>query len=192
MSNSNNLVSGLMGLGMAALVGYGAYKGVEYLADSQRQAQEDEHRRRLEAARQIAWVRQAEENRQREQAQQHIAKMDSAVDQLIESPATALEVIRDCVPDMEDTTWKLFAALLAKKSEENSVARGILGLAHHTRVAITEITQLIGHSLEEAVSLTHDIWDQKDELEQTGFILALQSKAKTNVRAKALLGRLTA
>ncbi len=192
MSNSNNLLSGLVGLGMTALVGYGAYKGVEYLADAQRQAREEEQRRRLATARGIVWAQQAEESRQRDQVQQHLAKMDSAVDQLIEQPTAALEVIRDCVPEMEETNWKIFAGLLAKKSEQHPVARGILGLAHYTRMAVSEVSQLVGHSLDEAVSLVHDIWNQKDEAEQAGFILALHAKAKTNVRAKALLGRLTA
>ena len=67
MSNSNNLLSGLLGLGMTAVVGYGAYKGIEYLADAQRQAREEEQRRRLATARGIAWAQQAEENRQRDQ-----------------------------------------------------------------------------------------------------------------------------
>ena len=192
MSNSNNLLSGLVGLGMTALVGYGAYKGVEYLADAQRQAREEEQRRRLATARGIVWAQQAEESRQRDQVQQHLAKMDSAVDQLIEQPTAALEVIRDCVPEMEETNWKIFAGLLAKKSEQHPVARGILGLAHYTRMAVSEVSQLVGHSLDEAVSLVHDIWNQKDEAEQAGFILALHAKAKTYVRAKALLGRLTA
>ena len=59
-------------------------------------------------------------------------------------------------------------------------------------MAVSEVSQVVGHSLDEAVSLVHDIWNQKDEAEQAGFILALHAKAKTNVRAKALLGRLTA
>ena len=192
MSNSNDLLGGLLGLGMAAVVGYGAYKGVEYLADSQRQAQEEEQRRRLDAARRLAWAQQAQQDRQRQEVQQHLAKMDNAVDQLIENPAAALEVIRDCVPEMEDTNWTLFAGLLAKKSEQNPVATGILALAHYTRQAVSEVSQLIGHSLDEAVMLVNDIWNQKDEAEQAGFILALHAKAKSSVRAKALLGRLTA
>lgn len=193
MSNeSNDLMSGLFGLGMAALVGYGAYKGVEYLADSQRQAQEQEQQRRLDAARRLAWAQQAEQDRQRSEIQQHISKIDLAVDQLIENPDAALDVIRDCVPEMEETNWKIFVSLLAKKSEQNQVARGILGLAHYTRLAVTEVSQLVSHSLDEAVSLVEDIWNQKDEAEQVGFVLALHAKAKSNVRAKALLGRLTA
>lgn len=192
MSNSNDLMGGLMGLGMAALVGYGAYKGVEYLADSQQRAQEKEQQRRLSAARRLAWAQQAEQDRQRNEIQQHVSKMDSAVDQLIENPEAALEVIRDCVLEMEETNWKIFAGLLAKKSEQHPVASGILGLAHYTRLAIEEVSQLVSHSLDEAVSLVHDIWNQKDEAEQAGFILALHSKAKNSVRAKALLGRLTA
>ena len=192
MSNSNNLLSGLLGLGMTAVVGYGAYKGIESLADAQRQAREEEQRRRLATARGIAWAQQAEENRQRDQVQQHLSKMENAVDQLISQPDAALVVIRDCIPEMEETNWKIFAGLLAKKSEQHPVARGILGLAHYTRVAVSEVSQLVGHSLDEAVSLVHDIWSQKDQAEQAGFILALHAKAKTNVRAKALLGRLTA
>ena len=51
-------------------------------------------------------------------------------------------------------------------------------------------------SLEEnrqaAADFFEQIWNQKDEAEQAGFILALHAKAKTNVRAKALLSRLTA
>lgn len=192
MSNSNDFVGGLVGLGMAALVGYGAYKGVECLADSQRRAREEEQQQRLQAARQLAWAQQAEQNRQHERVQQHISKMDSAVDQLVENPSAAIEIIRDCVPEMDETNWKLFAGLLAKKSDDNPVATGILGLAHYTRQAVDEVSQLISHALDEAVSLVNDIWPQKDEAEQAGFILALHAKAKTNVRAKALLGRLTA
>ena len=192
MSNSNNLMGGLLGLGMAAVVGYGAYKGVEHLADSQRRAQEEERQRRLNAAHRLASAHKAEQNRQREAVLQHLAKMDSAVDQLIEDPESALGIIRDCVQEMEETNWKLFAGLLAKKSEQHPVARGILGLAHYTRMAVDEVAQLVGHSLDEAVSLVNDIWNQKDDAEQAGFILALNAKAKTNVRAKALLGRLTA
>ena len=128
----------------------------------------------------------------RDQVQQHLSKMENAVDQLISQPDAALVVIRDCIPEMEETNWKIFAGLLAKKSEQHPVARGILGLAHYTRVAVSEVSQLVGHSLDEAVSLVHDIWSQKDQAEQAGFILALHAKAKTNVRAKALLGRLTA
>ena len=48
------------------------------------------------------------------------------------------------------------------------------------------------HSVDEAVSLIHDIWNQKDEAEQASFLLALQAKAKSSVRAKAILGRLAA
>ena len=192
MRNSNDLMSGLMGLGMAALVGYGAYKGVEHLANSQRRAQEEEQQRRMDAARRLASAQQAEQDRQRNQIQQHVSKMDSAVDQLIENPDAALEVIRDCVPEMEETNWKLFAGLLAKKSEQHPVAQGILALAHYTRQAVQEVSQLVGHSLDEAVSMVRDIWSQKDAAEQAGFILALHAKAKSNVRAKALLGRLTA
>jgi hypothetical protein len=111
---------------------------------------------------------------------------------LLENPQAALEVIRDCVPEMEETNWKIFAGLLARKSEQHPVARSILGLAHYTRLAVEEVSQLISHSLDEAVSLVHDIWSQKDEAEQAGFLLALHAKAKSSVRAKALLGRLTA
>lgn len=192
MRDSDNLFNGLLGLGMAAIVGYGAYKGVEYLANSQRQAAEEERQRRLNAARSLAWAQQAEQERQQKQLRERLSQMDSAVDQLIANPGAALEVIRDCVPQMEENNWKIFAGLLAKKSEQSPVARGILGVAHYTRQAVEEITQLIGHSLDEAVSLVHDIWDQKDQAEQVGFLLALHAQAKSSVRAKALLGRLTA
>jgi hypothetical protein len=192
MRDSNDLMSELMGLGMAALVGYGAYKGVEYLADSQRRAREEEQQNRLNEARRLAWAQQAEQTRQQNEIQQHVSKMNSAVDELLENPHAALEVIRDCVPEMEETNWKIFAGLLARKSEQHPVARSILGLAHYTRLAVQEVSQLVSHSLDEAVSLVHDIWNQKDEAEQAGFILALHAKAKSNVRAKALLGRLTA
>ncbi|WP_013630020.1 hypothetical protein [Rubinisphaera brasiliensis] len=192
MSNSNDLMGGLMGLGMAALLGYGAYKGAEYVADSRRQAQEQERQRRIDTAHRLAWAQQAEQDRQREEVQQHIAKMDSAVDQLIDNPQAAFEVIRDCVPEMDETNWKIFAGLLAQKSEDNSAADGILAAAYYTRQAVAEVSQLIAHTVEEAVSLLQDIWGQKDEGQQVGFVLALHSKAKTNIRAKALLARISA
>lgn len=67
MSNSNNWLDGILGLGLAAIVGYGAYKGIEYLADSQRQAEEEDQRRRIDNARSLALAQQAEKDRQRQQ-----------------------------------------------------------------------------------------------------------------------------
>lgn len=192
MSNSNDLMNGLVELGMAALVGYGACKGVEYLAESQRRARQEEEQRRLSAPQRLAWAQQAEGDRQRNEIQRYVSKMDAVVDQLIANPGSALEVIRDCVSEMEEANWKLFSGLLAEESERHPVARGILGLAYDTRLAVGEVSQLVSHSVDEAASLVPDIWSQKDEAEQAGFIPALHAKAKSSVRARALLGRLTA
>lgn len=192
MSDSNNLLSGILGLGMAGLVGYGAYKGIQHLANSQREAEEAERSRRIAEAQRIAFAHRQLEQQQRQEVQAHIAKIDHAVDQLLQSPNQALEVVRDCVCEMDETNWQIFAGLLARKMEAQPLAKTILALAHYTREAGKEIAQLISHSVDEAVSLVHDIWNQKDEAEQAGFLLALQGKAQSNVRAKAILGRLTA
>lgn len=192
MTKSNDLFGSLLGLGMAGLMGYGAYKGVEYLTNSQREAEEAERNRRMAAAQRIAFAQRQQEESQRQEVRTHLSKMDSAVNQLLESPEQAVVVVRDCVCDMDETNWQIFAALLANKMESHPFAKTILAMAHYTREAGKEIAQLISHSVDEAVSLVHDIWNQKDEAEQAGFLLALQAKAKSSVRAKAILGRLSA
>jgi len=192
MSNNSDLLGGLMGLGMVGLAGYAGYKMVE----AHGEAQGEQQRRAAAAERsRLAFLQSEREREQRaieNRVEGHIRKMDSAIDSMLEDEESLTVVIGRFVPEMDETNWEIFVRLLADKARSSEVASMALCIADLTRSAAAEVTQLISHSVDEAAELVSSMWSTKDEAERVGFVLALQSKARNNVRARALLGRLTA
>lgn len=192
MSNNGDLLGGILGLGALGLAGYAGYKMVE----AHNEAKQEQQRRALAAQRARLTYLQNERDRQQRalenRVQGHIGKMDSAIDSMLEDEGAIPAVIGQFVPDMDETNWEIFTRLLAEKSKASDTAKVALYIANITRAAAAEVAQLITHSMDEAIELAASIWSTKDEVERVGFAWALKSKAESNVRARALLGRLTA
>ncbi len=119
--------------------------------------------------------------------------MDKGIDDLVKiSEEEAIPMLTDAVPKMDADYWELFSGSLLVKAEHNDYAGCLLGFAVCVREAAGEIEQLLGYSVQEAISIIADVFPQKDDIEKLAFFGTLNTYADENVKAKAMFGRLQA
>lgn len=118
---------------------------------------------------------------------------DQGIDELLNTPEEeAVPTLADAVPRMDSETWELFYNRFYAKAQRNDYAQCLLAFSVCVRKAAGEIGQLLGYSVQEAVSIITDVFPQKDDIEKLAFFGALNTYAGENIKAKAIFGRLQA
>lgn len=185
--SADNMFSALLKVAAVGVAGYATYKGVQAYGEVKARQDQEEQARQRALARSYA----QERAQARVQVEQDIQQLDASIDQLLQAPEeAAIPALLEAVPKMDDTLWHIFAQLLHARAESSTLARGLLALALALRASLDEVNQLLTHSVQEAVAMLADILPHKDHMEVLGFLGALKAKAASDIKAKAILGRL--